>query len=178
MIQFYGFFATTNVVLLLAVFVVISMAPIQVMRRYIEKMRYQIPWSADFGGVALALIMLDAVLILQHGGRIVLPYGTDRFSLFAGVVSIVSGLVWTAWDWDTQWADRYHHLFVFPLQLFLLSTLLPVVVGWGTKEDKWISAGLLVLFCLLFYVDVKEGNLSQREKIKEQIPKFLDTYEK
>jgi hypothetical protein len=174
MLGVYHFLATTHVVTLLIMFILVSIVPIQLMRKLFEGSQYDVAWSANLGGVALALVMLDAVLLLHQG--LLLPswmgYG---FQVIAWIVSFVLGSVWLLFDFHTQWADRYHHIVVFPLQVFLLTILLPVIFGRGTNEDRGTTSLLLVIFACLLVVDVVFGNLDQRQKLRETLgAKFLN----
>ena len=168
MLGVYHFLATTHVVELLVMFVVISIVPIQLMRKRFEGSQYDVAWSANLGGLALALVMLDAVLLLQRG--LVLPswMGVD-FQAIVGTISLVCGGVWFALDFKTQWADRYHHIVVFPIQIFLLTILLPVIFICGHEGDRRVTALLLAIFAFLLIVDVVEGNLDQRKKLEETL---------
>lgn len=156
----------------LMILLAVSMVPIQVMRNYFEGMQYQVAWSADFGGMAQALVMVIAIGILQRGPTNLL---NDTFQVIAGIISLAIGAMWLKADWDTQWADRYHHIACFPLQLFLLVTLLPVIYRNGTTVEWIATICFFALFLFLFVIDIKQERLAQRPWLRKHMGvKFLN----
>lgn len=164
----YSFFASVDVVTLLAVFLLASIGVIQLMRKVFEGSQYDVAWSATLGGLLIALVTLKAILIIQIGVIIPSWMGND-FQEFVLVASLACGVAWLITDWKTQWADRYHHIVVFPIQIFLLGTLLPIIFTCGTKDDQRIGWTLICAFLILFAIDVIFGNLAQRRKLIETL---------
>lgn len=153
-------FNTFSIVIFLVLFLLVSEVPIQLMRNHFEGSQYQVAWSADWGGYCLLLITLIGIGVLQRGHSLPESLG-DNFQATMGIISFVIGAIWLATDWKTQKADRWHHIIVAPLQIFLFLTMLPVLWG-GPSLEFWYAFCLFVVFIVLLLIDVIDGRLPQR----------------
>jgi hypothetical protein len=160
-------FSILDIVAALFVFMLVSAVPIQLMRNYFEGSQYQVAWSADWGGTILILVSMIGIGTLQRG-PILPPWMGYPFQLAMLVISLWIGLTWLKEDWNTQWADRYHHLVVAPIQFFLILTIVPAILARGTGAEIIATLGFLALFAVLLGFDLKDGRLAQRPWLKKR----------
>ena len=157
----YSFLATTHLVVLLAAFLAITLVPIQLMRNHFEGCQYDVAWSANLGGMLQVLVYIIGIGIIQKGQSL-LSWPGIPLQVVMGVISLLIGIVWLKNDWHTQWADRYHHIVVVPIQFFLLFAIVPEIVIRGTVAEVAMTICFFVSFIFLFVVDSWQGRLAQR----------------
>jgi len=157
----YHLLATTHIAILLAVFLAITLVPIMVMRNHFEGCQYDVAWSAVLGGLLQVLVYIIGIVIIQRLQS--LPSWTgDLFQQVVGAISFMMGILWLINDWHTQWADRFHHIVVAPLQFFLLFIIVPVIVTRGTPAEVAMTTCFIIFFFFLFWIDSLQGRLAQR----------------
>jgi hypothetical protein len=76
--------------------------------------------------------------------------------------------------------DTYHNLFIVPLLIFLLATMLPVTFYYGTWFEVSSTVFFGVLWLVLMLFDWRTGRLDQPEWmcrwIRERSRAFLKHY--
>jgi hypothetical protein len=110
---------------------------IYVLMDLFEGMPYQIAYYAQFGYVALAGAFLIAATILKRKEPLPWWLSFGYVHILTAFVSVCFGVTWWFLDRPAHWGDIYHHLFVAPLFLYMVLTLLPVILINGTKVEKF-----------------------------------------
>jgi hypothetical protein len=139
----------------------VTMGMIFILRDRCEGLFYNTSYSAMLGDGALVVVVLMAAEIVKRGS---LPEWLPRggYHLVAAGVGVAIGLVWFGIDLPRQWGDRYHHIIIAPLLVYLSMTLLPVIVKNGTKIEKIATICLIAIWAVLVIYDAKVGRLDQR----------------
>lgn len=141
----------------------VTMGVLFVLRDRCEGLYYNTSYSAVLGDGALVVIVLLAAGILQCG-EVLFPIWAQKgsFHLLALLASIILGLFWVMIDDPKQWGDKYHHLVIAPLFMYLAVTLLPVIYLNGTRGEWIATICLVLLWAGLVAYDAKTHRLDQR----------------
>jgi hypothetical protein len=141
----------------------VTMGVLYVVRDIFEGLPYQVAYSAQFGDTVLVGAVLVAATILQRGEALPWWLSSGCYHVFAALIGVSVGVTWWWIDRPTQWGDIYHHLFVAPLILYLVITLLPVILINGTRVEKICALCFALLWARLVVFDVTHARMSQRQ---------------
>ena len=154
-----------------AVLVLLTYVVLYAGREYFEGMPYNVATSAIYGDAGFVICILIAAGILQR--RPVEHAWLESSSFHWGFahLAVILGLVaqWLVirqFGGFGQYVDTYHNLFIVPLFVYLLVTILPVIYLYGTITEKTFPIFALVLWVVLYLYDVATGRLEQRDWLR------------
>jgi hypothetical protein len=157
----------------------LTLGMIFILRDMKEGLFYNTSYSAMIGDGALLAVVVSAIGILKQGG--VPPvWFTAQLQMGAFGMSIVVGMIWFLRDRPRCPADRYHHLVIAPLLLFLLLTLVPVIIKNGTRWDNALMVCFVAVWVGTLGYDVVTNRLDQRHyhNLGFHLNAFFETFKK
>lgn len=171
----YWLFSTLPIWATALLLYIITMGAIFILRDRYEGLFYNTSWSAMIGDGALIVVVLMAAEILQRDALFLMlsPWWTKvqngGLHLCAAGVSVMLGVIWWAIDRPKWPADKYHHLVIAPLLVYLGITLLPVIFYFGTKVECIATICLIALWVGLVVYDMVTGRLNQDRYLASRI---------
>lgn len=133
-----------------------------------ERLGYNVARSAQLGDAALVAVILIAIGMLQEGRSVDPALNTwvaqGGFLVIAASVAVI----WIKLDPTKRWGDRYHHIVVAPMLVYLGLNAAIIILFAGARWEI-ISATILSAFWAgLVASDFKTGRMDQRQWLKEQ----------
>lgn len=151
------------------VYYLLSIGIIWMLRDYQEGVAYNVARSSQFGDAALFTIILMAVNMLQDGRPVPGPLNLALMQALLLIIAVLVGVIWYFWfDPTPRWGDKYHHLVVAPMLVYLGINAAVIIVYAGKGWEISVAIALLSVWGVLVDLDVNTGRLNQRQWLKEQ----------
>ena len=149
------------------VFYLLTIGVIWVLRDWQEGLAYNVARSSQLGDAALFTIILMAVALLQDGRPV--PPALNTWAMQVGILVIAAavGYIWIKLDPTHRWGDRYHHLFVAPLLVYLGVNAAIIIFG-APPAYKVTAITLFAVWALLVLSDFAERRIDQRTYLQQQ----------
>lgn len=139
----------------------VTMGAMFLIRLVDQGLFYNVAVSAMLGdGVALYAVLLTAE-VLKRGTPLPAFLQNPLYHSVALFIAMVAGGIWLKFDWNTHWADRYHHGVIVPLLVYLALTLIPVLWVNGTKSENRILLGVVVFYGSTIAFDIVTQRMDQ-----------------
>jgi hypothetical protein len=112
--------ATVPIWIQAPIYFLLSIGIIWMLRDAQEGIAYNAARSSQLGDAALLTIVLMAISMLQDGRPVPPPLNLACMQTMVFVIAVAVGLLWYFWlDPTVRWGDRYHHLVVAPMLVYL-----------------------------------------------------------
>jgi len=133
-----------------------------------EGVAYNVARSSQFGDVALFTVIFMAVAMLQDGRSVppALNLWVIQFCLL--LIAAAVGYIWIKIDPTHRWGDRYHHMVVAPMLVYLGINAGVIILYAGALWEILLAVALLWVWLGLVSWDVHTGRLDQRKYLAGQ----------
>ena len=143
-------------------------------RKVFEGGAYNVSFASNFGDLALCVMFGIGILVLQQQNGVPPKWlqGTAMqiALLFTVTIAMVTFTVMEHLSSPKQVMDIYHNAIIVPVFFYLTIMLGSVIWTSGMQTQQIFAAFLVLVWAILFIVDIKEGRLNQREWLRVHNP--------
>ena len=145
------------------------LAVIPLGRSVLDGFLYNVSFSSMVGDpIGLVSAVLIVATVLQRG-PVYIPRCMEKFlqnnwaHLMFAVVSFLVGVILhlSTASHGVTLMDTYHDIFIMPLFIYFGIILIPIMCFNGTKKEKLLFLGCIILWSVLFIVDINNNLMNQ-----------------
>lgn len=146
---------------------VLSIGIIWFLRDYFEGFGYNTAFSSQIGDAFLMGCVLMGISFLREHRPVPAFLNDSLWQIALAVVGGGVGFVWFALDRPPQWGDRYHHLVVAPMLVWLGVASAAIILKSGKVWEKAVALLFFFAWAGLVGYDANTGRLPQRHYLAE-----------
>jgi len=147
----------------------LTIGAIWALRDYQEGLGYNVARSSQFGDAMLFTIILMAVSMLQEGRPVPAALNLWVTQLSLLVIAVAVGYIWIKLDPTHRWGDRYHHMFVAPLLVYLGVNAAIIILYAGAGWEMLVATVLFLVWVGLVGWDFGSKRIDQRTYMKNEL---------
>ena len=136
-------------------------------REHYEGLAYNVSRASEYGDSALVGCILIGLEVLKRNGAPDLM-NSNMYGWIWCAIAVATAVVWelsvlkqNGWRFVETVMDTYHNLFVVPVLVYLLGTMVPITFRRGTMGEMILTCLMAALLPVLVISDARQGRLQQ-----------------